>query len=85
MTDEHICPACGFTGLSEEPYSASGGGSYEICDCCGFEYGYTDDDQGFTFESWRQKWIEAGMPWGWNKYGPAPAGWDPEAQLARLR
>ena len=58
-----ICPVCGYNQLSETPYDRHGYPSYEICDCCGFEYGVTDDDQGFTFQSYRKKWIEEGCPY----------------------
>jgi hypothetical protein len=83
MTDVYTCPACGYPELTESPYGRSGG-SYEICPSCGFEFGVTDDDKGFTFESWRQRWIAMGMPWWAAAVEPAPQGWDPTHQLAAL-
>jgi hypothetical protein len=59
----YMCPVCGWTGLSELPRSPGAGGSYEICWCCGFEFGVTDDDLGYTYEQWRNDWIQKGMPW----------------------
>lgn len=79
------CPACGYPDLDEAPRSPrSGGGSYEICPSCGFQFGVTDDDRGISYERWRARWIERGMPWrGRGGQGP-PAGWDPKEQLRRV-
>lgn len=83
--DRFTCPACGFPGLTEEPRSrTTGGGSYEICPSCGFEFGVTDDDRGFTYEQWRERWIGNGMPWNSVGIEPAPAEWNPREQLKRL-
>lgn len=79
----YACPVCGYPGLAEPPRSESGG-SYEICWSCGFEFGVTDDDLGFTYEAWRRRWIERGMPWDSGRLRSAPPGWDPHEQLARL-
>ena len=57
------CPVCGFLGLAEPPYSDASGYSYEICRSCGFQFGVSDDDEGFTYDSWRSKWIAAGLRW----------------------
>lgn len=80
----HTCPCCGFPGLREAPVSGSGGASYEICPSCGFQFGVSDDDDGFSYTSWRGRWKKRGMPWS-SKGIPMPAGWDPEAQLAALQ
>jgi hypothetical protein len=77
------CPICGYPSLTEPPRSArSGGGSYEICRSCGFEFGVTDDDLGFSYGEWRRLWVEAGMPW--RSTQPMPTGWAPARQLATL-
>lgn len=39
------CLVCGFSFLEEEPYDESYTGSFEICGCCGFQYGYDDYDR----------------------------------------
>src|SRR3954454_23354100 len=75
----YTCPVCGFPGLTEPPMSRSGGGSYEICPSCGFQFGVDDEDRGETYAGWRERWIAEGMPW--RSASPAPAGWDPRAQL----
>ena len=84
MTDKFTCPVCGYPGLTEVPRSPEGGGSYEICYSCGFEFGVTDDDRGFTYEQWRLAWIGRGMPWGGRGSGAPPEGWDPVVQLRAL-
>jgi hypothetical protein len=77
------CPVCGFAGLDEPPRTAGGGGSYEICPSCGFQFGVSDEDRGHSYESWRQHWIEAGMPWDKGRSIP-PTGWDPVMQLKNI-
>ncbi|MEY8346871.1 hypothetical protein AALF16_00900 [Bacillus cereus] len=57
----YICPVCGYDGLEEQAYDEDGDSSYEICFCCGFEYGFDDLDQGYSFEQYRQEWVEQGM------------------------
>lgn len=73
-----LCPSCGFPGLRESPRMPSGGGSYEICPSCRFEFGYTDDDLGYTYESWRVEWANEGCPW--RGVDSAPSWWTPGKQ-----
>lgn len=80
----YTCPTCGYPGLLEPPRTESGG-SYEICWSCGFEFGVTDDDLGISYEEWRRRWIERGMPWDSEGRHPRPEGWDPAAQVASVR
>ena len=77
------CPVCGFPKLEEPPRAPSGGGSYEICPSCGFQFGVDDDDKGITHEQWRDRWVGKGMPWS-SRGVPAPRAWDAEEQLAAL-
>lgn len=76
----HTCPVCAYPKLSEPPRSKSGGGSYEICPSCGFEFGVSDDDLGHTYESWRQAWQAGGMKWS-SRGQKQPAAWNPAKQL----
>ena len=78
-----ICPVCGFPELMEKPRGSETGGSYEICPSCGFQFGVSDDDEGFTFLGWRQAWIEAGAKWQ-SVARPPPSEWNPHLQLKRL-
>ena len=59
---------------------AGGGASYEICMSCNFEFGYDDDAMGLSYEQWRQRWINAGMPWNGVNILP-PVNWNPVEQL----
>lgn len=76
----HFCPICGWPELTEPPRSEDCGGSYEICPSCGFQFGVDDDDRGFTYADWRERWMQAGMKW-WSQSRPAPPGWNPSEQL----
>ena len=78
---EFVCPVCGWPHLSELPRSEANGGSYEICWSCGFEFGVTDDDLGYSYDDWRLQWVEQGMPWMSAALRPPPDGWNPAAQL----
>ena len=79
----YVCPICGFPELPEPPRGPNGGASFDNCPVCAFEFGYHDDDQGHTYESWRAGWVADGMPWRIPEW-PQPPNWDPRAQLARL-
>lgn len=75
------CRVCGLI-QSEPPWGESGvDPTWCICDCCGTEFGYEDNNREAT-ESARQRWISAGFPW----FSPErrPAGWTPDAQLAAV-
>lgn len=79
----YMCPVCGFDGLDEPPYGRDGIGSYEICPCCFFEFGFDDQSEGVTYAEWRTRWIRDGLPWRSSATRP-PENWDPREQLARL-
>lgn len=78
------CPCCGYPALREPPRSTSGGGSYEICPSCGFQFGVSDDDAGFTYTAWRAQWKKHGLRWRSTGIAPPP-DWDAKSQLASLR
>ena len=79
----NVCPVCGFDKLVESPRNRTGGASFEICSCCGFQFGVTDDDQGISYDDHRQQWIANGM--AWTSTGKKPAkGWNPQTQLGNL-
>lgn len=79
----YTCPACGYPALQEAPYVGREP-SYEICPSCGFQFGFTDDAQGHSAESWRVLWVERGMSWASAATEEPPTGWDPRAQLEGL-
>ena len=72
------CPVCGYGGLLEAPFDDAGAPSYEICPCCGTEFGYQDAKTPHAVL--RQKWIAKGSPWH-SRVKHAPPGWDPAVQL----
>ena len=79
MAISYVCPVCGYPDLDEEPRTEESGGSYDICPSCGFEFGVTDDSEGFTYEQWRTQWVQTGMIW-WSNM-KAPKGWNARKQL----
>ncbi|WP_440945327.1 hypothetical protein ACSAZL_14425 [Methanosarcina sp. T3] len=76
----NICPVCGYDGLDEPPYDIDEVPSYEICSCCGFEYGF--DEEGYYFEEYRDKWIKDG--WKWSSPDKKPDNWDNIKQLCNI-
>lgn len=78
---KYICMVCGFPGLNEPPYSLeTDEGSFEYCQCCGFQFGFHDGVEDISHEDWRNKWIERGMNWS-NDKQPSPLGWSPKNQI----
>ncbi|MBK8093887.1 MAG: hypothetical protein IPK32_18395 [Verrucomicrobiaceae bacterium] len=57
------CPVCGYDDLAEPARNRTGGASMEICPCCGFQFGVTDDDDGISYDEFRETWISGGMRW----------------------
>lgn len=57
------CLVCQYPKLKSPPRSPSGGGSYEICPACGYQYGVDDDDLQISPAQWLRKWRAAGAPW----------------------
>ena len=70
----HRCPVCGYSELSEPPEN------YEICPCCGTEFGY--DDRLSTHAELRRHWLLTGGPW-FDFGTPIPANWNPYEQVLR--
>lgn len=72
---KYICPVCNYDGLTEPPYNSRGYGSYEICMCCGFQFGYSDYPNGEKdILEWRKEWIKNGYPWS-SKSEKPPLEW----------
>lgn len=72
------CPVCGYTQLSEPAYDKSGLASFQVCPCCGTQFGY--DDATTTHDALRERWMTGGKLW-WSSATPPPRGWNPEEQL----
>jgi hypothetical protein len=77
------CPVCGFEFPpgSRAAYD-SDGGSFDICPCCGFQYGVTDGIRHETHDSWREKWVRAGAEI--RHPSEASAGWSAADQLKNI-
>ncbi|PST17389.1 hypothetical protein C7U60_20185 [Mesorhizobium plurifarium] len=73
------CPVCGYPHLDEPPYDSTGCPTYNICPCCGTEFGY--DDASVSHNVLRSQWINRGMTW-WSKHVDPPKDWDPNTQLS---
>jgi hypothetical protein len=78
MSNRFTCLVCGFPELEEPPYDETGTATFEICPCCGIEFGYQDAKRSHA--ELREEWIKAGMKW-W--YQDPPPGWDAKAQLRK--
>ena len=58
MTTITHCPLCGYGPLADRYADAQElRWSYDICPCCGCEFGYDDNLRHL------EKWIEGGMKW----------------------
>lgn len=76
--ESYLCPVCGYPRLDEAAYDRFGCASYDICPCCGTEFGY--DDSTVAHAYLRKKWVSGGMLW-WSKHQLKPNDWDPVKQL----
>lgn len=79
----NICPVCGYPGLIDPPRLPSGAGSFEICPCCAFHFGVTDEAQGISTAAHRGVWVRLGMRW-FSPVRRPPPQWDPVAQLLSI-
>jgi hypothetical protein len=78
MSARFNCPVCGYGNLTEPPYDLHGCGSFEICPCCGTEFGY--DDVSRSHADLTAAWLALGAQW-WSKTTPRPARWNALDQL----
>jgi predicted amidophosphoribosyltransferase len=77
-----ICPVCGYPGLSQPPYDEHGDPLYEICPCCGFEFGVHDAVRDYSFERYREEWIKDGFRF---RHRPVPKNWSKRQMQAQLK
>ena len=78
----YMCPVCGFDELNEPPYDQKNAPSYEICPCCGFEFGFDGANNSIAYVDFRQRWIKNGAHWFRPK--SKPDSWDLKEQLSNL-
>lgn len=59
------CPVCGYKSKNKEwlPYETNGEPLFDICPCCGFEYGFDDGGEPpyeKVWEVYRYSWLNSG-------------------------
>ncbi len=67
------CPVCFFSEMPDAP------SDYNICPCCGTEFGF--DDEFRSFADLRHQWIAQGARWFFKE---PPTNWNPWSQLIRI-
>jgi hypothetical protein len=75
------CPVCGYPQV--DVLDEQGCTTFEICDSCGAESGYTFDAKAAEERlcALRKEWLNVrGAKW-WSTTTSPPTGWDPLAQL----
>lgn len=71
----YFCPVCAFGELTEGP------ANFNVCPCCGTEFGYTD--ASIDHHHLRMRWIQNGAQWfASSEEWPCPQDWNPFIQLA---
>tara|TARA_R110002124_G_scaffold278588_1_gene450669 strand:- start:1725 stop:1991 length:267 start_codon:yes stop_codon:yes gene_type:complete len=82
LSDDNLrCRVCGY--LSDTaPWGEDGKcPTYEICPCCGVEYGY-EDSAVAGVKQYRQEWMASGAKWQDAK--ARPENWSLEDQLKQV-
>ena len=79
--NKNICKVCGL--FHEEPPWGEDGTSpsFEICDCCGVEFGY-EDSTVESIKQFRENWITSGASWFNSK--EKPDQWNYEEQVKNV-
>jgi hypothetical protein len=79
----HKCRVCGLDfGDSYFPWGEDGeSASFDICPCCGCEFGY-EDVIPTAARNHRQRWLAGGAQW--RKPKERPIGWSAERQLQQI-
>ncbi|GHA65678.1 hypothetical protein GCM10009007_02900 [Formosimonas limnophila] len=82
MNNLNLCKVCGADFSPFFPWGEDGlSPSYDICSCCGTEFGYEDVSSTGILKA-RQTWIDLGMPW--KDVRTRPKNWDSLAQLKKV-
>ena len=80
--EKYICPVCGYPELSNPAWDIkTGTPSFDICSCCGCEFGYHDVTP-HTKEKYRNDWVNNGA--NWFKPELTPLQWNLREQLVRI-
>ncbi len=79
--ESYRCRVCGMK-QDFQPWGRDGKiPSFEICGCCGVEFGYEDSTQK-SIKKYRETWMKNGGAWAIPK--EAPSGWSLEEQLKQI-
>ncbi len=70
MSAKYICPVCKFDGLKEAAFGPGNEPSYEVCPCCGFEFGFDGGNDPVVFAEYYQRWTQNGSKWFMPKLKP---------------
>lgn len=79
--NKYLCPVCGYDQLETPPKDEFGCSTFEICPCCGTEFGY--DDSNKSYLELRKEWVNAGAKW-FSDYNRPSEGWNPYKQLKKV-
>ena len=78
----NFCKVCGLTFKDFYPWGPNGDlTSFEICPCCGVEWGYEDCSEEATVQ-YRLAWICDGMKWFMPE--ERPVNWNVYQQLEKV-
>ncbi|WP_308638277.1 hypothetical protein [Paenibacillus silvisoli] len=78
----YTCHLCGYPEQNKPPWTQEGlSPSYEICPCCGIEFG-VDDINLLGFEIYKREWFEKGRDWF--DQAKRPVNWEQEEQLKSI-
>lgn len=79
--NRHNCRVCGYY-INDLPWGKDGNcPTYEICPCCGVEFGNEDCTKEST-KQYREKWINEGAKWF--EHEKKPLKWNNEEQFFNI-
>lgn len=78
----YVCSVCGFDRLQGPLYKNGIPNVSLICRCCGFQPCYDDTELGYTYEAYRNEWIQNGAEWF--REEEKPERWDLDIQLENI-
>jgi hypothetical protein len=79
LNETYACRVCGLI-QDEPPWGRDGTtATFDICDCCGVEFGYEDSTLAGV-KRYREQWLAEGAEW--HTPTAKPADWNLEQQLA---
>lgn len=79
--NEYVCRICGFVN-DDITWEDGIYPSYNICPCCGVEFGYEDSDL-VSIKNYRDNWLSGGANW-FRDIGLKRENWDLLSQLNNI-